>query len=93
MKILSALLLSFVALCTAHAAGPDSMPQAEAFPGERLGKASFAVSCKAPVRAPFSRGVALLHDFWYEEARRQFEEIAKSDPACAMAHWRTGESR
>jgi tetratricopeptide (TPR) repeat protein len=87
MKIFSSLLVSFIALGTARAAGPDSMPQAEAFPGERLGKVSFAVSCAAPVRASFSRGVALLHDFWYEEAQRQFEQIAKSDPQCAMAHW------
>jgi tetratricopeptide (TPR) repeat protein len=50
----------------------------------------FAVRAEAPaasVRAPFSRGVALLHDFWYEEAQRQFEQIAKTDPNCAMAHW------
>jgi tetratricopeptide (TPR) repeat protein len=31
--------------------------------------------------------VALLHDFWYEEAKPQFEAIEKSDPHCAMAHW------
>ena len=54
---------------------------------ERLGTVSFIVSCAASVQAPFNRGVALLHDFWYEEAQRQFEEIAKSDPGCAMAHW------
>jgi tetratricopeptide (TPR) repeat protein len=87
MKILSSLLVSAAAVCAAHAAGHDSMPPSEGFPGERLGKVSFAVSCAASVRAPFSRGVALLHDFWYEEARRQFELIAKTDPACAMAHW------
>ncbi len=45
------------------------------------------MSCSAKARAPFSRGVALLHDFWYEEAQRQFEQIAATDPSCAMAHW------
>jgi tetratricopeptide (TPR) repeat protein len=60
---------------------------AQPFPGERLGTVSFSVSCSPKVSAPFSRGVALLHDFWYEEARRQFERIAKTDPGCAMAHW------
>ena len=39
------------------------------------------------VGAAFNRGVALLHDFWYDEAQRQFEAIAKADPECAMAHW------
>ena len=54
---------------------------------ERLGTVSFAVSCAPAVRASFVRGVALLHDFWYQEAQRQFEEISKTDPSCAMAHW------
>jgi tetratricopeptide (TPR) repeat protein len=54
---------------------------------EKLGTVSFPVSCAASVSAPFSRGVALLHDFWYQEAQRQFEQIAAQDPKCAMAHW------
>ncbi len=54
---------------------------------ERLGTVSFPVSCSPAVHASFDRGVALLHDFWYEEARPQFERIAAADPACAMAHW------
>src|SRR5262249_31009459 len=36
---------------------------------------------------PFARGVALLHSFWYEEAEKEFLDIAKDDPNCAMAHW------
>jgi tetratricopeptide (TPR) repeat protein len=55
--------------------------------GERLGAVSFPVSCSPWARAPFNRGVALLHDFWYDEARPQFERIARREPACAMAHW------
>jgi tetratricopeptide (TPR) repeat protein len=39
------------------------------------------------VQTAFNRGVALLHDFWYEEAKPQFERILKADPSCAMAHW------
>ena len=54
---------------------------------ERLGTVRFPVSCAAASQAPFDRGVALLHDFWYEEARAQFQRLAKSDPACAMAYW------
>ncbi len=55
--------------------------------GERLGTVNFLVSCADSSQRPFDRGVALLHDFWYEEARAQFERIAKADPTCAMAHW------
>jgi tetratricopeptide (TPR) repeat protein len=91
VKASAALLFALAALplaAQAAAAAPaDSMPAAHAFPGERLGEVSFSVSCSPSVRAQFSRGVALLHDFWYEEARPQFEKIAKADPDCAMAHW------
>jgi tetratricopeptide (TPR) repeat protein len=54
---------------------------------EQLGSVSFPVTCAPSVSASFSRGVALLHDFWYQEAQRQFEQIATQDPDCAMAHW------
>jgi tetratricopeptide (TPR) repeat protein len=54
---------------------------------ERLGSVSFPVSCSTAVQADFNRGVALLHDFWYDEARPQFARILKADPSCAMAHW------
>jgi tetratricopeptide (TPR) repeat protein len=54
---------------------------------ERLGTVSFSVSCSPSVQPAFNRGVALLHDFWYEEAHSQFEQIAKTDPSCSMAHW------
>jgi hypothetical protein len=53
----------------------------------QLGLVHFPVSCSASVQKPFERGVALLHSFWYEEAEKEFEDIAKDDPRCAMAHW------
>ena len=83
-----ALPLLAVAAVTAFAQSPASMPMNMGpAPGERLGTVNFAVSCSPQVQAPFSRGVALLHDFWYAEARPQFERIAKDDPSCAMARW------
>ncbi len=75
--------LPALALPAAFAASPPAVQAGT----ERLGTVSFAVSCAPAVRASFVRGVALLHDFWYQEAQRQFEEIAKTDPSCAMAHW------
>jgi tetratricopeptide (TPR) repeat protein len=53
----------------------------------QLGTVSFPVSCSASVQKPFERGVALLHSFWYEEAEKEFQQIAVDDPHCAMAHW------
>ena len=54
---------------------------------EKLGTVDFPVSCAASQQAAFNRGIALLHDFWYDKAEQQFEAIAKADPACAMAYW------
>jgi tetratricopeptide (TPR) repeat protein len=51
------------------------------------GKVEFPVSCTAAVQPEFSRGVALLHSFFYEEARRVFTSVAERDPKCAMAQW------
>jgi hypothetical protein len=53
----------------------------------KLGAVHFPISCSASVQAPFERGVAMLHSFWYEEARKQFASVNHSDPSCAMAQW------
>jgi tetratricopeptide (TPR) repeat protein len=45
------------------------------------------VSCAPELQPEFARGVALLHSFFYEEARRIFTSIAEKDPKCAMAQW------
>jgi tetratricopeptide (TPR) repeat protein len=51
------------------------------------GTVDFPVTCDPAVRAEFIRGVALLHSFFYEEARRIFTGVAEKDPTCAMAQW------
>jgi len=51
------------------------------------GKVEFPISCTPSVQSEFSRGVALLHSFFYEEARRVFTAVAERDPKCAMAQW------
>ncbi len=53
----------------------------------QLGTVTFPVSCAPTIQKPFERGVALLHSFWYEEAEKEFTQIATDDPHCAMAHW------
>jgi hypothetical protein len=53
----------------------------------QLGTVHFPISCAESMQKPFTRGVALLHSFWYEEAEKEFLDIAKDDPKCAMAHW------
>jgi tetratricopeptide (TPR) repeat protein len=53
---------------------------------ETLGTVHFPTSCQGAA-AEFTRAVALLHSFGYEEARRAFEGVAARDPACGMAYW------
>jgi tetratricopeptide (TPR) repeat protein len=52
-----------------------------------VGAVDFPVTCAPAARPEFVRGVALLHSFFYEEARRIFTAVAEQDPACAMAQW------
>ena len=52
-----------------------------------VGKVTFPITCAPDVQTDFARGVALLHSFFYEEARRVFTSMAERDPKCAMAQW------
>jgi tetratricopeptide (TPR) repeat protein len=54
---------------------------------ERLGTVTFPISCTPAAQAKFTRAVALLHSFWYEEAEKAFTEAANTDPQCGMAWW------
>src|SRR5262249_6686534 len=53
----------------------------------KVGTVVFPTSCSAKAQPEFLRGVALLHSFFYEEARRVFASAAATDPSCAMAQW------
>ncbi|MDQ6894407.1 MAG: hypothetical protein M3167_17245 [Acidobacteriota bacterium] len=54
---------------------------------ESLGTVHFPVSCRADVQPAFTRAVALLHSFGYEESRNAFAAVAEKDPNCGMAQW------
>ncbi len=54
---------------------------------EKLGKVSFPTSCAPTAQEQFERGVALLHSFAYSAAQNAFQNVAKLDSQCAMAHW------
>jgi hypothetical protein len=54
---------------------------------EKLGTVQMPISCAASTSTTFERGVAMLHSFWYEEARKEFTSVATTDPSCAMAQW------
>src|SRR5689334_15415624 len=62
-------------------------------PPEQLGKVSFPTSCAPGVQPLFERGVALLHSFWFPEARNVFLQVLKDDPSCTIAYWGLGVNR
>jgi tetratricopeptide (TPR) repeat protein len=52
-----------------------------------LGSIEFRTSCVPEVEEQFARATAMLHSFWYVEARKAYREIATNDPQCASAWW------
>src|SRR5437588_6524718 len=74
-----------IGILTAVGAENSAVPA----PGDlrATGTVDFPVSCTPDARPEFVRGVALLHSFFYEEARRIFTSVAEQDPNCAMAQW------
>ena len=61
--------------------------QAYSGPEEGLGRVHMDTSCSPVVASQFDRALALLHNFWYVRAFGRFNQIAKTDPGCAMAYW------
>jgi len=77
----------FLALPSFADEGHGEVEHHEDLTSEQLGTVHFPISCAQSAQEPFTRGVALLHSFWYEEAEKAFDEAAKGDSQCAMAHW------
>src|SRR5947208_4310319 len=63
------------------AAGPASAQ------APRLGTIDFPTSGAPAARAPFIRGVLLLHSFEYGDAARAFREAQRLDSGFALAYW------
>lgn len=78
------LLLLLASAGTAHA---QAMHDHDHPAPEKLGTVSFPVACSPAVQPSFNRAVALLHSFAFSAAKAAFEDVAKKDPRCAMAHW------
>jgi tetratricopeptide (TPR) repeat protein len=48
---------------------------------------AFPINCSEQAQVEFNRAVALLHHMTYPQAREAFQQVATTDPRCAMAHW------
>src|SRR5271154_7202171 len=87
MKRIACLLLFSSLFALSALADDQTQHHHEDLTTAQLGTVTFPVSCAPDVQKPFERGVALLHSFWYEEAEKEFVQIAADDPHCVMAHW------
>jgi tetratricopeptide (TPR) repeat protein len=81
--------VAFLAVVMSGLTGLGAETSVAPEPGDlrAAGSVDFPVSCTPAVQPEFLRGVALLHSFFYEEARRIFTNVAERDPTCAMAQW------
>jgi tetratricopeptide (TPR) repeat protein len=71
----------------AAAADPHAGHEDHSHHDVKLGTVRFATSCNAAAKPHFDRGMAFLHSFGYDEARRAFMSAAEADPTCAMPQW------
>jgi tetratricopeptide (TPR) repeat protein len=61
--------------------------QVQQHAGHSLGTVDFPIICSEQAQVEFNRAVALLHHMTYPQAREAFQQVATTDPQCAMAHW------
>jgi hypothetical protein len=80
-------LLAFSLCAPKFLAADDEGHHHEELTEAQVGIVHLSSSCLAAEQKPVERGVAMLHSFWYEEAEKQFQQIEKDDPKCAIAHW------
>lgn len=85
LVLTAALLAAAIPLASARA--DEAEHHDHAMPADRLGTVHFPVTSAKPIQGRFDHAAALLHSFQYAEAEAAFREIAKDDPACAMAQW------
>jgi tetratricopeptide (TPR) repeat protein len=86
MKTTACLLILFLS-ASIYSLAADEGHHHEDMTEAQVGTVQFPSSCAASVQKPIERGVAMLHSFWYEEAEKQFQQIEKDDPQCAIARW------
>ncbi|MBZ5537549.1 MAG: hypothetical protein LAO31_16450 [Acidobacteriia bacterium] len=81
----SAVVLTLV-LVASEASGATQVPT---HARHDLGRVNFPVSCSKQAQVEFNQAILLLHHMTYPQAREAFEQVARTDPRCAMAHWGT----
>ncbi len=85
-------LVLFLTLALLGSLALHALPAEAESPGNggslsEVGDVAFASSGAAAAQAPFLRGLALLHNFEYDDAAEQFRKAQAIDPGFAMAYW------
>jgi hypothetical protein len=83
----------WLATIALRVAGAQQMPPHESALASHPHQASvsFPIHCTAAARREFERGVALLHSFWYEEAKAAFGRVTRP-ASIARVPWGAGGS-
>jgi tetratricopeptide (TPR) repeat protein len=82
-------MLRLLLICILLAGGPALSHGTDdhAGAGTKVGRVAFPNSGKRVAQADFLRGLALLHNFEYEDAAEAFRRAQRKDPKFAMAYW------
>lgn len=73
---------------SSHGSAFDTGLRSKPWKMEGLGPAPFPITTKNPeVQQWFNQGVALMHNFWFEEAERTFRWCLKLEPENPMVYW------
>jgi hypothetical protein len=83
----SAFRASLLASLTLALAAPSIAAAPSVGDLRKVGTVHLKTSCDPAAQKTVERATAMLHSFFYDEARRVFLEAADQDPKCAMAHW------
>ena len=76
------LAMAGIAVAATHAVWAQERHHAD-----ELGTVAFSASCNAEAQTRMNRAVAMLHSFWFPEARKTFESVVQADPGCGIAYW------
>jgi predicted Zn-dependent protease len=80
-------LIAATACLAALAMSSPGPTAAQSDADQQLGNVHFETSCNEVAQRRFDRAMRYQHSFWYASAREIFEDVAKADPECGMAHW------
>lgn len=73
------------AMETRDEVAPADLPVPQRISG--IGNVHMQITASPEAQAWFTQGLNLLHDFWFYEAARAFEQGVRIDPNCAMCYW------